>query len=214
LLVQTFLVSQDLKGDNLLVFMVKALEDLAEAALAQTAHDLVPVSKMVTLLADVFVLIVIETVIVDAVRSGRWAFLLLPLLKRKPVNDVVFENLSFLYLPQILREIEDGLARVHREDELLIFVQRAVPGLFDDRGEVGGDSLLQTGQVGRHLLPRVERGLVIGHDSVCLVDRTATDASVVAQQRIFVPVSVVLNRLTLVFQVDRVVASVGGRSVH
>ena len=51
-------------------------------------------------------------------------------------------------------------------------------------------------------------------DSVCLVDRTATDASVVAQQRIFVPVSVVLNRLTLVFQVDRVVAAVGGRPVH
>lgn len=74
--------------------------------------------------------------------------------------------------------------------------------------------MLQTGQVRRHLLSGVERGLVIGHDGVCLVDPTAADVSVITQQRIFVPVSVILNRLTLVLQIDRVVAAVGGRPVH
>lgn len=60
--------------------MVEALEYLSEAALAQPAHDLEPVREMASVVGDVFVLVIIETVVIHTVRSGWRALILLPLL--------------------------------------------------------------------------------------------------------------------------------------
>lgn len=98
LLIQAFLVSEYLEGDVLLVLVVKTFEDLAEAALAEPVDDLETVADVLALLGDVLVLVVVEAVVVHAVRCGRWALLGFAFVDVEPIDGVVVEDLLLLDL--------------------------------------------------------------------------------------------------------------------
>ena len=100
--------------------MIKGLEHLSKATLAETASDLEAVSYMVTLFGDVFVLVVVETVVIDAVRSGRWALESLTLLQREPVDLLEVKYLRLLDVHEVLAEVDHCVPRVHREDTVFL----------------------------------------------------------------------------------------------
>lgn len=71
LLIQTFLVAEDLEGDYLLLLVVEALKDLAERALADALLHLKAVSDVVMHLADVLSFVVIEASVFRPIRCGQ-----------------------------------------------------------------------------------------------------------------------------------------------
>jgi hypothetical protein len=69
LVVEALLVADDLDGDGLARLVVAALDDLAERAFAEDAHDLVPVAEVVAvddeIVAPVVVVAVVERAVVE-----------------------------------------------------------------------------------------------------------------------------------------------------
>jgi len=143
LLIESLLVSKDLQRNELLVFVVEALEDLAEAALAQSVRYFEPVSNVLAFLRNILILIVVESVILHAVGSSGWALGRLAFLNVNPVNGFIVQNLSLLILHQVLRIVDNDRPGVHRELQFsLLVVEGTVAGLLSDRTEAGRATLL------------------------------------------------------------------------
>ena len=123
LLVQTLFISENFERACLLELVVEYLEHLAKAAFTEAISDLESVRYVLTLFSNVLVLVVVETVVVNAIWRSRWTLCPLPLLQREPVDCVVLDDLALLILHEVLGEVDDGVARVHRELQLFIFVQ-------------------------------------------------------------------------------------------
>lgn len=132
LLVQTLLISEHFQRHCLLELVVEYLEHLAEAAFTEAIGDLEAVRNVLTFLSNVLVLVIVETVVVNAVWRGRWTLGSLPLLQREPVDGVVLDNLALLVLHEVLGKVYDGLSWVHWELELLLIIQRAITSLLYD----------------------------------------------------------------------------------
>ena len=111
--------------------MIEYFEHLAKAAFAEAISDLESVRYMLTFLRDVLVLVIVETIVVNAIWRSWWALRSLPFLQREPVDGVVLDDLTLLVLHEVLRKVNDGLPRVHRELELLLLIERAISCLLD-----------------------------------------------------------------------------------
>lgn len=141
--------------------MVEAFKYLAETALAEPVHNFETVADMLAFLGDVLVLVVVEAVVFNAVRCGRWALRCLSLVDVEPVDRVVVQDFLLFNFHQVFRKVYQSCSRIHREFQLSFLVsQVAVPGLLDYRRETGGDALLYPGEMRRHLLPLVHCALV------------------------------------------------------
>lgn len=120
LLVEALLVTQDLQGGDFFLLMIISLEHLAKATLAEATSDFEAVGYVLALVRDVLVLVIIKTIVVDAVGSGWWALLPLTLLQGEPVDGLEVEDLRLLDVHQVLAEVDDRVPRVHREDAVLL----------------------------------------------------------------------------------------------
>ena len=145
LLVQPLLVSEDLECNVLLVLVIKTFENLAEAALTEPVDDLEAVADVLTLLRDVLVLVVVEAVVVDSVGRRRRSLGRLALVDVEPINGVVVKDLLLFDLHQVLRKIDNGCPRVHREFQLPLLISKvAIACLLHNRRETGGHSLFHS----------------------------------------------------------------------
>lgn len=71
MLVQALLVSQDFEGHDLLLLVVPALEDLAEAAFADALLHLETVGDVVMRITDVLTLVVVKAAVLWPIWCGR-----------------------------------------------------------------------------------------------------------------------------------------------
>ena len=103
LVLELFLVSDDLDGDHLLGFVVHAFDGLPKATLSQKLEDFVPVAKMV-LEDDLIIALVIVVAMVENVHLLQSLLVPLDVLGRLQVDvlDDVSFDLFLAVLPQVV----------------------------------------------------------------------------------------------------------------
>ena len=96
----------------LLFLVVKALIDLTEGALPKTLDDLVPIPDVIPNVAYVLGALRVEAMVVHALGGGAYE---LGVAGIDIVNLVIVEDLCFLIVQQVLREIQQNCTWLHRE---------------------------------------------------------------------------------------------------
>lgn len=121
LFIKTLFVPQDFECDHLPCLMVQALEDLTEGAFTNVFLDLVSVADVILGLTYVLTFIIVESAVLWPVWSlqsfaatGR-----APLLSIYVVDLIILHNFCFFVVKKALLEVDQALARLHRELLLL-----------------------------------------------------------------------------------------------
>ena len=102
LLVQALFISEDLEGANLLLLVIKALENLAKRSLSNAFLDLVAVSNMVVHVTYIFPFVVVEASVLWAIRCRERLATILSLEDVEVEDLIVLQYLCLLVVEKIL----------------------------------------------------------------------------------------------------------------
>lgn len=107
LVMETFLVADDFDGNALTGLVVSTLQDLSKRSFTQKAHDLIPVSEVISLNVDVVAPFIVIAVII---RRSLWCRLILfAILTRVPNRLVIQDFTSFIKRKRLEVSLDESM---------------------------------------------------------------------------------------------------------